>query len=138
MNFKIAILLIAISSASPAFSQLAVSVAPIELSGQKAVVHLTLKNEFKVNIESARTVVFLLDEQGKMVAQGTRWVIGGGGSNTNGLAVGATNTFNFVVQGDKPFYSTNLITRISFSRVVLAGGQQADAKKDVIITQSSK
>jgi hypothetical protein len=38
---------------------------------------LELKNTFTNNIESARAVVFLLDDQGKMVGQAAHWIIGG-------------------------------------------------------------
>src|SRR6266446_10984879 len=60
-----------------ASAQLAVTVSPVKVSGQKAVVPLAMKNNFAEKVESARAVVFLLDEQGKMVGQMTRWVIGG-------------------------------------------------------------
>src|SRR5437879_9893979 len=50
-------------------AQLAVSIAPPKVSGQKAVVTLAMKNNFAEKVESARAVVFLFDEQGKMVGQ---------------------------------------------------------------------
>jgi len=62
----------------PSERQLTVTISPPQLTGQKAVIRLGLKNEFKEKIASARAVVFLLDEKGKMVAQGTRWIVGGG------------------------------------------------------------
>lgn len=110
-------------------AELAVTVSPPKITGQKAVVPLALKNNFSEKIESARAAVFLLDDQGKMVGQSTKWVIGG--SNTNGLAAGATNAFHFVITSDKPFTTTNLTTKVSFSRVVLEGGKLADAAKEV-------
>lgn len=58
----------------------------------KAVVPLALKNNLFEKIESARAVVFLLDDKGKMIAQGTRWVIGGS-EDKPGLAAGATSRF---------------------------------------------
>ena len=81
-------------------------------------------------VESAQAVVFLLDEQGKMVGQGTRWVIGGS-QDKPGLATGATNAFHFVIASDKPFTTTNLSTKVSFSRLVLDGGRLADVIRDV-------
>jgi hypothetical protein len=112
-------------------AQLAVTASPLKLAGQKAIVPLEIKNNFAEKVESARAAVFLLDEQGKMVGQATKWVIGG--SNTNGLATGATTSFQFVIANDKRFTTTNLTAKISFNRVVLEGGKQADVKKDVQI-----
>ena len=118
-------------------AELAVMVSPVKASGQKAVVPLAMKNNFTEKIESARAVVFLLDDQGKMVGQVTKWVIGGS-QDRPGLAAGATNTFNFVVSAEKPFTSTNLTAKVSFSRVVLAGGNLADAARQVTVTPAAK
>lgn len=79
-----------------------------------------------------RAAVFLLNEQGKMVGQATKWVIGGS-NNKSGLATGTTNSFHFVVTTDKSFTSTNLTAKVAFSRVILNGGKLADATKDVMI-----
>jgi len=118
-------------------AQLVVTVSPPKVIGQKAIVPLTLKNNLSEKIESARAVVFLLDDQGKAVGQPTtRWVIGG--SHTNGLAAGATNAFHFVIISDKPFTTTNLTAKVSFSRVVLDGGKLADVTKAVTVTQATK
>jgi hypothetical protein len=111
-------------------AQLAVTVLPPKVVGQKAVVPLALKNNFSEKIESARAVVFLLDKRGKMLGQGTRWVIGGS-QDKPGLAAGATNAFHFVITGDKPFTGTNLTAKVTFSRVVLESGKLADVTKDV-------
>jgi hypothetical protein len=114
-------------------AQLAVTVSPVKITGQKAIVPLAMRNNFAGNIESARAVVFLLDEQGKAVGQPTtRWVIGGS-QDKPGLAAGATNAFHFVITSDKPFATTNLIAKVSFSRVVLEGGKLGDVRKDVQI-----
>jgi hypothetical protein len=53
-------------------AQLAVTVSPPKVTGSKAIVPLAMKNGLGERVESARAVVFLLDEQGKMVGQGTR------------------------------------------------------------------
>jgi hypothetical protein len=121
-----------------AHAKLAVTVFPPQAIGQKAVVPLAMRNGFSERIESARAVVFLLDEQGKTVGPPTtRWVIGGS-QDKPGLAAGATNAFHFVIASDKPFVSTNLIAKVSFSRVVLEGGRLADMAKDVHIESVSK
>lgn len=115
-----------------ASAQLAVTVSPVKVAGQKAVVPLAMKNGLAEKVASARAVVFLLDEQGKMVGQSTKWIIGGS-EDKPGLAAGATNTLFFVITGDKPFGTTNLTAKVSFSRIILEGGKLADANKDVQI-----
>lgn len=117
-------------------AQLSVAVSPVKVTGQKAVVPLALKNNLNEKIESARAAVFLLDEQGKMVGQSTKWVIGGS-EDKPGLATGATNAFHFVVTTGKPLITTNLIAKVTFSRLVLQGGKLADATKDVQIQNTS-
>jgi len=121
----------------PVSAQLAVTVSPVKVTGQKAIVPLAMKNHFAEKIESARAVCFLLDEQGKMVGQATKWVIGAGRDKPP-LAHGATNVFNFVVAAEKPFMTTNLTPKVSFSRVVLEGGKLADVNKDVQIQPAAK
>lgn len=121
-----------------AFPQLAVTVAPPKVVGQKAVVPLALKNGLAEKVESARAVVFLLDEQGKTVGQPTtRWVIGGN-ADKPGLAPGATNAFHFVIASDKPFATTNLTAKVSFSRVVLEGGKVGDPVTSVQIERERR
>ncbi len=118
-------------------AQLAVTVSSPKVVGQKAVVSLAMKNNLSEKIESARAVAFLLDDQGKLVGQATQWVIGGN-QNNPGLAAGATNAFHFVITSDKPFTTTNLTAKISFSRVVLEGGKLADVNKDVSVGVAAK
>jgi hypothetical protein len=99
-------------------AQLAVTVSPVKVAGQKAIVPLAMKNNFAEKIESACAAVFLLDEQGKMIGQATKWVIGGS-RDKPGLAAGATNAFHFVIAADKPFASTNLTAKVT-NRVILS------------------
>jgi hypothetical protein len=114
-------------------AQLAVTVSPVKIVGQKAVVPLAMKNNLTNKVESARAVCFLLDDQGKMIGQSTQWVIG---QNKTGLAAGATNTFNFVITSPQPWTSTDLTAKVSFSRVILAGGKLANPAKDVSVTET--
>ncbi len=114
-------------------AQLEVTLGPLKVLGHKAVLPLNLKNSFAEKIDSARAVVFLLDEQGKMIGQSTQWVIGGTKDHSS-LAVNATNTFHFVISSAHPFATTNLTAKVSFSRLVLEGGQLADPSKDVKIS----
>ena len=118
-------------------AQLAVTVSSPKITGQKAVVELVMKNSFTNKVESARAMCFLLDDQGRMVGQSTKWVIGGNQSKS-GLAAGATNTFNFVITSGQPFATTNLTAKVSLSRVVLAGGRVADLDKTVNKTTAAQ
>ena len=148
------LILILFLSALAAPAQLTVAVSPPKVVGQKAVVSMAMKNSFAEKIESARAVCFLLDDQGKMVGQGAKWVIGGkaesgkrAGPNSpllappaalSGLAPGATNAFNFVIALDKPSTNTNLTAKVQLSRVVLEGGKLANVPRQVTITPAAK
>jgi hypothetical protein len=61
-------LLILLLSVAAAQAQLAVTVSPLQVTGDKAIVPLELKNQFTQGVASARAAVLLLDEQGKLVA----------------------------------------------------------------------
>jgi hypothetical protein len=84
--------------------ELVVKVDQPKLTGQKALVKLTMKNNFKEKVESARAQVFLTDDQGEVVGQAPRWVIGGS-NDRPALASNAETTFNFVLALQE---STNL------------------------------
>jgi hypothetical protein len=123
-------------------AQLAITVLPIKTGGQKAVVPLVLNNGFTQRVETARATVFVLDDQGKMIGEGTHVVIGGlSPSRTHdapaklepGLEPGATNTFNFVITAKQPITTTNLTATVHFSRIALKDGKLADPNKDVQI-----
>lgn len=117
-------------------AQLAVTVSPPKVIGQKAIVQMAMKNNFAQSVESARAMCFLIDQQGKMVGQSTKWVIG---QNRTSLAPSATNTFAFVITSrDQSFTATNLAARVSFSRVVLSGGKLANPNNEVMIEQPKK
>jgi hypothetical protein len=113
-------------------AQLTVSVSPPKIADQKAVVELKMKNGLAERVESARAVCFLLDEQGKMVEESTKWVIGGT-KNRPALEPKKEASFNFVITSSQPFTTTNLTAKVSFSRVVLEGEKLADPKVDVQI-----
>ena len=114
-----------------ATAQLAVTVTPPKVVGQKTVVQLKMKNNLGEAVKSARAMCFLLDDQGNMVGQSTKWVVG---QNHTGLEPKAEATFNFVITSPQPWTTTNLTAKISFSRVVLDGGKLADVKRDVSVT----
>jgi hypothetical protein len=127
----------ALICAVTAQAQLAVTVSPPKVIGQKAVVKLVMKNNLAGKVESARAACFLLDDQGKMIGQSAKWVIGGT-KDRPPLEPKSETTFNFVITNPKPFTTTNLTAKISFSRVVLNGGKLADSTKDVQIQSAAK
>lgn len=117
-------------------AQLVVAVASPKVVGQKAIVSLAMTNSLSDTIESARAICFLMDEQGKMVGQSAKWVVG---RDRTGLAAGSTGTFNFVVTPHQSFASSNLIAKVSFSSVTLEGGKPANIKQSVkIVSQISE
>lgn len=118
-------------------AQLAVTVTPPKAIGQKAIVTLAMTNNLADKVESARAVCFLLDAQGRMVGQSSRWVIGGT-KERHALETKQGTTFNFVVNSPQPFTTTNLTAKISFSRVVLDGGKLANPHDDVVIEPQKK
>jgi hypothetical protein len=132
-----AFLMVLLLSAGTAGAALNITVSPAKMIGQKADVQLGLQNNLNENVRSARAVVFLLDDQGKVVAQGSRWIIGGFVSSP-GLAAGATNTFHFVVDAAKPFTGANVTAKVTVNRVVLEGGRLADVNKDVQVKPAAK
>ena len=73
----------------------------------------------------------MLDDQGKMVGQSTKWVVG---QNHTALEPKGETIFNFVITSPQPFTTTNVIAKISFSRVVLDGDKLADVTKAVSVT----
>jgi hypothetical protein len=119
-----------------ASAHLAMTVSPPPITGQKAVVKVGMKNSFSEKIESARAAMFVTDPQGKMVGQTTQWVIGGTKAKP-GLEPKKETTFNFVVSIGKGG-STNVMARVLFNRVILAGGKEADPVKDATIVKGAK
>jgi len=111
-------------------AQLAVTVAPPKVTGQKTVVQLTMKNSLTNEIESARAICLLLDEQGKMVGQSTKWVIG---QNKKVLEPNSDAKYNFVITSPQPLVSSNLTAKVVFSRVILDGGKLANPQEFVTI-----
>ncbi len=118
-----------------ASAQLAVTVSAPKVTGSKVVVKLEMKNNFAEKVESAKAVVFLLDDQGKIVGQSTKWVIGGT-TDRPALEPKSGTTFNFVIPATKPFTATNLAARVSFSRAALEGGKLANVTKDVRVQEA--
>jgi len=115
-----------LSSAALAHAGLTLKVAEPKTYGQKTIVKMELLNTFTNTIDSVRAAVFLLDDNGKIVGQETRWIIGGT-KERPGLSPTAKTTFHFVLQCDKPFAKT----KVTITRIVLEGGRLADVQKDL-------
>jgi hypothetical protein len=133
MKIHLTSIIILISLA--AYAQLEVAVFPIKIAGQKAVVPLTMTNNLNETVESARAICFLLDDQGKVLGQSSEWVIGGLKSHSD-LRPKDGVSFNFIVTSSQPFTTTNLTTKVSFSRIVFEGGRAADVAKSVNVVTS--
>jgi hypothetical protein len=118
-------------------AQLVVRVSPVKITGQIVVLPLAMKNGLSEKIESARAVVFLLDEKGKMVGQTTKWVIGGT-KDKSGLEPKNEAAYNFVVQSAAPLVTTNLTAKVAINRLILQGGKLADPIQDVKIENETK
>jgi hypothetical protein len=126
---KLSLLLSALLlAAGAAQAALTVKVDKPKQVGNKAVIKLTMKNTFTEKIESARAQIFLLDDNGKVVGQAVRWVIGGT-KDKPALVPEAETTFNFVVSSEQPF-TTNKVT---FTRLILEGGKVVDVNQNVEI-----
>ena len=114
-------------------AQLMVTASPVKAEGNKASIKLDFRNGLTNAVESARATVFLFNGE-TLVAQSTKWVIGGGKEKSN-LIPGGTNMFFFVLTSDKPFPKTPLTAKVNFARVVLEGGKLANVEKDVKIVK---
>jgi hypothetical protein len=111
-------------------AQLSVAVVSPKVTGQKVVVQLDMTNELTNEVKSARAICLLLDEQGKMVGQSAKWVIG---QNKKVLEPNGKAKFNFVITTPQPLVSTNLTAKVMFSRVNLDNGKAADVRQNVLI-----
>lgn len=103
-------------------AQLTVTVSPVKSTGQRAVVTLALTNHLPQSVESVRAMCVVLNEQGKMVGQSTKWVIGGG-KDRAALRPEAGTSYNFVITSPQPLVTTNLTAKVVVTRVVLEHNQ---------------
>jgi len=122
-----------LSSAALVHAGLILKIAEPKTYGQKTIVKMELLNTFTNNIDSVRAAVFLLDENGKIVGQETRWIVGGT-KERPGLSPDGKTTFHFVLQSSKPFAKT----KVMINRIVMEGGRLADIHKDVQMESAAK
>src|SRR5712691_3675206 len=127
-NQWVYVILIMLFGVATTHAALALKVAEPKTYGRKAVLKMELRNTFTNTIESARAVMFLLDDNGKVVGQETRWIVDGT-KDRPPLKPDGRTTFSFVLQSQKPFTKTKL----TVTRIVLEGGKLADVNKDVQI-----
>lgn len=118
-------------------AQLVVTVLQPQFIGQKAIVPLAITNNLSQKVESARALCFLINNQGKIVGESAKWVVGGA-QNRPALEPKAGTAFNFVLNTSQPLVATNLTTRVTFSRLILDGGQAADPNKDIQIQNANQ
>ena len=110
---------------------LVLQVAPPKSTGSTAIVKVDLQNTFSEKIQGARAAMFLINDQGKVVGQLAKWIIGGG-KDTKPLESDAETSYSFVIATDKPFVKAKLIV----TRILLAGDKPASLK-DVQIQYSA-
>jgi hypothetical protein len=125
-----ALILVFLFGSVVARAQLVVTVSAPKATANKSLIKLALKNSFKEKVESARATIFLIDDQGKVVGQGTQWVIGGT-KDKPALAPDTSMTFNFVIATDKPFTKT----KVTVGRLILEGGKVVDPVKNVVVQE---
>jgi hypothetical protein len=94
--------------------------------GGKATVGLSLANTFKQPVKEARVWVFLLDSEGKVMANKAQWLVGGS-ETPKTWAAGESQQCAVTVDVPRPVAST----RVTFSRLTLADGTEVDPQKQV-------
>src|SRR5947208_2920730 len=72
-------------NATLTFGEFIIRVSKPVVTGQKAVIRITMSNSLSQRVESARVASFLIDGQGKILGQSTQWVVGGS-KNSAGLS----------------------------------------------------
>lgn len=117
-----------------ASAQLSVTVSPPKIAGQRAVVELKMRNQFDESVKSARAICFLLDQNGKMIGESAKWVIGGK-KDQPALEPKIEASFNIIITSPRPFATTNLSAKVSFTRLILESGKSVNPNENVAIAQ---
>jgi len=118
-------------------AQLAVTVSPVKIAGQRVIVPLAITNNLPQSVESVRVMCAVMNEQGKLVGQTAQWVVGGAPAGA-ALPSKAGTTYNFIVTSPQPLVGTNLSPKIVVSRVVLEPQQVVDPGKVSSVTFLAK
>ena len=99
-----------------------------EGTDNKALVQLELKNTFEQNIKGARVWVFLMDDEGKVVGNKAKWIIGGDQKGKAALESEKTEAYSIAVDTQRKATKS----KITFSRLILEDGTLIDPRKHVI------
>jgi hypothetical protein len=108
------------------FADVEVTVVSTREVGGKATVGLSLANTFKKPVKEARVWVFLLDSEGKVMANKAQWLVGSA-ETPKTWAAGESQQCVVTVDVPRPVAST----RVTFSRLTLADGTEVDPQKQV-------
>ena len=81
-------------------AQLAVTVSPAKIAGQRVIVPLAITNHLPQSVKSVRVMCAVLDERVKLIGQTARWVVGGAQGRPQ-LPPNAGTTYNFVLADPK-------------------------------------
>jgi hypothetical protein len=76
----------------------------------------------------------LFDNQGKMVGESAKWVIGGTKTRP-ALDPNKEISFNIVITSPRSFTTTNLTAKVNFTRLILEGGKSVNPSEEVTIEQ---
>ncbi len=112
--------------AAACLADVEVTVLSTRETGGKATVSLTLANTFKQPVKEARVWVFLLDSEGKVMANKAQWLVGSA-ETPKTWAAGESQQCAVTVDVPRPVAST----RVTFSRLTLADGTEVDPQKQV-------
>ena len=107
-------------------AEVEVTVMSTREAGGKATVNLSLANTFKQPVKEARVWVFLLDSEGKVMANKAQWLVGSA-ETPKAWAAGESQQCAVTVDVPRPVAST----RVTFSRLTLADGTEVDPQKQV-------
>lgn len=108
------------------FADVEVTVVSTREVGGKATVGLSLANTFKQPVKEARVWVFLMDSEGKVMANKAQWLVGSA-ETPKTWASGESQQCAVTVDVPRPVAST----RVTFSRLTLADGTEVDPQKKV-------
>jgi len=111
-----------------------------ETTGSKALVKISIKNNFDQKLKATRAWVILLDDKGKIVGQKAQWLSNPKKKKQTGnkkrksnkthvdLEAGDTLEASVVVNTTRPVADTKL----TFSRIILGDGTLADVRKSLV------
>lgn len=109
----------------PCAAELAIQVGDLKQGGQKCLIPVEFKNNYKEKVKGARAQAFVIDAQGKVIGRSVKWAIGGY-EKRPGLEPGKTAKFHFVIEAKRVYSKEELEKlqpRVSVTRIVFADGR---------------